>query len=487
MYTIAEQHTRPTTSDRLTPSCPTAYRRGSNPLRSLAALLLAASATIVGAQSVAPKSVGSPSPVAPRLEIFAGYSYLYPNATASGYLPNGIVPVSSCLCAIPDGGGLSLSYGITPWLNLAVDGSAHVGGKSGSNAARIGNADAYNLAAGPQFKLRRKHFEPFAEVLFGGDRLAPSAFHQDTAFGMLAGGGLDLPLGRHIALRPVQADFVYANHHFGPSPAVAATNLRGLRLQAGVVFRFGGHAPAPVPIPQPKPAPVAEVVAAPVIVAPVDNLSITANAVPAEIIVGATSIINAQGVSSLNRPLTYSFSTTMGTVQGNGAMATLNTAGAGAGTAMVTATVIDDQGKSAAATVPVILRAAPMAAIVETSKLCSMTFDRDLRRPARVTNEGKACLDDIAISLQRNSDARLALIGSAAIAEHLGSREHRKRLARERAEHSKQYLVEEKGIDAARIDVYTEERDSKSVTSVLVPSGASLDTTGLTLVSPQKP
>jgi hypothetical protein len=480
MNTIAEQHTRSTRSNRLPHSCPPAQRRRHRTLRSLAALLLAASAAIAGAQTVA-----STAPIAPKVEIFAGYSYLYPNATATGYLPNGIVPVSSCLCAIPDGGGLSLSYGITPWLNLAVDGSAHVGGKSGSNAARIGNADAYNLAAGPQFKLRRKHFEPFAEVLFGGDRLAPSAFHQDTAFGMLAGGGLDVPLGRHIALRPVQADFVYANHHFGPSPAVAATNLRGLRLQAGVVFRFGGHAPVIVAKPVEKAiVPVAPaVVEAPVVPAVVDELSITANAVPAEVIVGATSIIHAQGVSSLNRPLTYSYSTSMGTVVGNGAMATLNTAGLGAGTAMVTATVIDDRGKSAAATVPVILRAAPMAAMVETSNLCSMTFDRDLRRPTRVNNQGKACLDDIAMTLQRDSGARLALIGSAAVAEHVA---HRKRLATERAQHSKEYLVQDKGIDAARIDVYTSERDDKSVTSVLVPAGASLDMTGLTLVGPQK-
>lgn len=434
-----------------------------------AAALLAVNA---GAQSMA---TATSAPVTPRAELFLGYSYFYPNATASGYLPNGIVPVSSCLCAIPDGGGAGITYDFNRWLGLTIDASAHVGGKGNTNATRIGNADAYNLDIGPQFKLRHRHFEPFAEVLFGEDRLAPSAFHQDTSFGMLAGGGLDLPIWRHVAIRAVQADFVYANHHFGPSPAVPVTNVRGLRLQAGVVFRFGGNAPAPVII-APAPAPVMAV--APVVVAaPVDQVSITAAAVPADMLVGGTSTITAQGVSSLDRPLTYSYSSSMGIIQGTGTNATLSTAGVGEGTVIVTATVVDDQGQTASTRVPVILHAAPMAAVVVTSPLCTLPFDRDLRRPTRVNNEAKGCLDDVAMSLNRNTDARLALIGSVAASE-TGVEEHRHRIAAERAEHAKEYLVREKGIDATRIDIYTEDRDGKVVTTVLIPAGATLDQSG---------
>jgi hypothetical protein len=439
-----------------------------------AALLLMALAA--GGAAAAAQSK-SPAPVTPRIEIFAGYSYLYPNATASGYLPNGIVPVSSCLCAIPDGGGLSVNVPINPWLGVTVAGSAHVGGGGTTNASRIGNADDYNLVIGPQFKLRHKHFEPFAEVLIGGDRLAPSPFHQNTGFGLLAGGGLDLPIGHHLSVRVVQADVVIANHNFGPSPAVP-THMRGVQLQSGVVFHFGGRHPAIVPVPPaPVPAPAIVAAAPAPVAAPVDVVTLTAQAQPAQVIAGESATILAQGNSSLGRPLTYSFSSSAGVITGNGAQAILTTAGLSAGTAIVTANVVDDMGMAATATVPVIMTQPAAVMPAATSTLCSMSFARDVRRPARVNNEAKACLDEIAMNLQRNSDERLALVGSAGVHEH-----NKDKLAAERAEHTREYLVQEKGIDASRIDIYTSGTDAKEVNSVVIPAGATLDTTGTTKV-----
>jgi outer membrane protein OmpA-like peptidoglycan-associated protein len=440
-------------------------------VRTAGLLLMALAAS--GATAVAESK--SPAPITPRIEIFAGYSYLYPNAVASGYLPNGIVPVSSCLCAIPDGGGLSVNLPLNPWLGVTVAGSAHVGGSGTTNATRIGNADDYNLVIGPQFKLRHKHFEPFAEVLVGGDRLSPSPFHQDTGFGLLAGGGLDMPLGQHIAVRVFQADVDIANHTFGASPAVP-THMRGVQLQSGVVFRFGGKAIVPAPVPVP-PAPV---VIAPVPVpvpAPVDVVTLTAQAQPAQVIAGESSTIVAQGNSSLGRPLTYSFSSSAGVIAGNGATAILTTAGLADGTAIVTANVVDDMGMMATATVPVVMTMSAAVMPAATSALCSMSFARDQRRPARVNNEAKACLDEIALNLQRNSDERLALVGSAGVHEH-----DKNKLAAERAEHTREYLVQEKGIDASRIDIYTSGTDAKEVNSVVIPAGAMLDTTGTTKV-----
>jgi hypothetical protein len=429
-------------------------------------------AALFGLPAAAQSRAAAAAPViTPRVEIFAGYSYLYPNATASGLLSGGIVPVNSCLCAITRGGGASVTYSFNRWFGLTLDTSAHVGGKSGTPAQRIGNADAYNLSFGPQFKVRNHRLSPFAEALFGGDRLAPSLFHQDTGFGLLAGGGLDLALSHHISARLVQADFVYANHNFSPSPATT-TQERGLRLQAGVVFAFGGAAPS-IPVPA-APAPVAPVPApAP---ARVEHLSLSASANPASIIAGNSSTINAVGVSSLNRPLTFSYSSTIGTISGNTATAQLTTAGASAGTAIVTVSVFDDMGQTAAATVPVTLLAPRPSPIVPvaTSNLCTMNFARDHVRPARVNNEAKACLDEIALDMERNSTARLALVGSAALLEH-----HRDRLAADRATHARAYLVTEKGIDPSRIDIYTSTTDAKAVSSTLIPAGATLDTTGL--------
>ncbi len=118
-----------------------------------------------------------------------------------------------------------------------------------------------------------------------------------------------------------------------------------------------------------------------------------------------------------------------------------------------------------------------VAPVPQTSDLCSVHFERDVARPTRVDNEAKACLDEIALSLQRNSDAKLALVGNASSEEKNGNR-----LAVERAVNTKTYLVKEKGIDPSRISVYTRSQDGKAVSSTLIPAGATLDASGYTLV-----
>jgi outer membrane protein OmpA-like peptidoglycan-associated protein len=104
-----------------------------------------------------------------------------------------------------------------------------------------------------------------------------------------------------------------------------------------------------------------------------------------------------------------------------------------------------------------------------TSTLCSASFERDKARPTRVDNEAKACLDDIAMELQRSSDARLALVGNA------GTAESGKKYAAERAVNTKNYLVTDKGIDASRIMVYTGSGNARTVTTNLIPAGATLN------------
>jgi outer membrane protein OmpA-like peptidoglycan-associated protein len=94
-----------------------------------------------------------------------------------------------------------------------------------------------------------------------------------------------------------------------------------------------------------------------------------------------------------------------------------------------------------------------------------------------VDNEGKACLDEVALNLQRSSDAKLALVGNAASEERGG-----KKLATERAVNTKAYLVNEKGIDSSRIAVYTGSQNGKIVSTTLIPSSATFDTTGDTPV-----
>jgi outer membrane protein OmpA-like peptidoglycan-associated protein len=212
-------------------------------------------------------------------------------------------------------------------------------------------------------------------------------------------------------------------------------------------------------------------------VKPFEPPTISCSANPSTVAPGDSATITANGMSPQNRPLTYSYSASAGSVSGSAATGTLSTAGAAPGTITVTCNVVDDKGQTASATTTVTVNAPPPPPAPTTSALCSVSFERDARRPARVDNEAKACLDDIALKLQSASDAKLAVVGDADSAEKKGPE-----LAAERAVNTKDYLVTEKGIDASRISVYTGSDNGKTVTTTMIPAGATLSTSGLTPV-----
>jgi outer membrane protein OmpA-like peptidoglycan-associated protein len=202
-----------------------------------------------------------------------------------------------------------------------------------------------------------------------------------------------------------------------------------------------------------------------------DPPTVSCSANPTTVQPGGTATITAQGVSPQNRPLTYTYSASAGQVSGTGNTATLTTTGAPAGTITVTGTVQDDKGQTATCTATVNVEAPPPPPAPKTKTLCSINFDRDKKRPARVDNEAKACLDDVALNLQQSTDASAVLVGEAATTEKKAET-----LAAQRAVNTKAYLVTEKGIDASRIKVHTGTQGNKEVENYLVPAGATFDT-----------
>lgn len=211
--------------------------------------------------------------------------------------------------------------------------------------------------------------------------------------------------------------------------------------------------------------------------------TISCSASPSSLRPGDSSTITANAVSPQNRPLTYSYSSTAGSISGTSSTATLSTAGAAPGTVTVTCNVVDDKGQTASSTTDVSIAAPPAPPAPTTSSLCSISFDRDPRRPARVNNEAKACLDDIALNLQRSSDAKIAVVGNGATTE----KRRAQKLASDRALNAKAYLVKEKGVDASRISVYTGTEDGKTVHTTLIPAGATLDSSSWTPVDESAP
>jgi outer membrane protein OmpA-like peptidoglycan-associated protein len=215
--------------------------------------------------------------------------------------------------------------------------------------------------------------------------------------------------------------------------------------------------------------------------------TIGCSASPSTIKPGEVSTVTSTGVSPQNRPLTYSYTAAAGSISGSGPTATFNSQGAPTGPVGITCNVTDDKGQTASGSTTVSIEAPVMAVAAKSEALCSITFNNDKSRPARVDNEAKACLDEVALDLQKQSDAKVVVVGNAGKMMPM-RKGHRhamaENLAAQRAINTKAYLVNEKGIDASRISVATGTADDNKVEDYLVPSGANFatDVTGTTPV-----
>ncbi len=215
-------------------------------------------------------------------------------------------------------------------------------------------------------------------------------------------------------------------------------------------------------------------------VKPFEPPTLTCSANPTTVMSGTSATITATGSSPQNRTLTYNFSSSSGSINGSGNTATLATTGAPAGNITVTCTVQDDKAHTVSATTSVEVQVPPPPPPPKSQTLCAIQFT-DARRPERVNNEAKACLDDVALNAQQKADATVVVVGnSAPLPEKKGHHRHAKEmtaadLAAQRAVNTKDYLVTDKGIDASRIQVKTGASGTDEVQDYLVPSGANFD------------
>ncbi len=205
---------------------------------------------------------------------------------------------------------------------------------------------------------------------------------------------------------------------------------------------------------------------------------------PTEVQPGGTATVNATAVSPQNRPLTYSYSATAGTITGSGTTAAFSSAGAPTGAVGITCSVSDDKSHTVSSNTNVtVLAPPPPPPAPKTQALCSISFSSDAKRPTRVDNEAKACLDQVALDLKQQPDAKVVIVADSNEKEKAVEAKQQKRAmhnkhvkveddAAQRAVNAKDYLVTEQGIDASRITTATGTADDQSVQNYLVPAGA---------------
>jgi hypothetical protein len=189
--------------------------------------------------------------------------------------------------------------------------------------------------------------------------------------------------------------------------------------------------------------------------------------------------VMAEGFSRDNRPLSFRCLANRGALAGSGTRYVLDTTGIASGVVNIDCTVQDDRALSgfAATSVTVTLPPPPPPAARKYGD--GLDFSTDKKRPSRIDNAAKAMLDRYADALAADPDATAVLVGYDNAGERRVPAKHRKALPPQyavmRAVNTKAYLVEDKGIDAGRIEIRTGTEDVQKVILWIVPAGATLD------------
>lgn len=481
--------------------------------------------------------------VAPRVEFTGTYSYLNPGGQF--FAPSNLGNQAFLGVDVPDittGWGGSATYNFKPWFGLTGDVGGHY--------HDFGNI--HTFMGGPTVKFRTPHFTPFFQALVGAARLSPDRgffsgipVDTQTAFASAIGGGLDIPITRHIGWRMAQVDWVrqnYARREF-----ISNATFDGVRVRTGLLLMFGQVGPPPVPptascsVDQKEPilagtpvtatvspqnfnpkhkltydwkatggkltpkettatvdttgvAPGSYTVTATVtdersrkldtascnasftVRAPVQP-TVSCSANPTTVAkAGDAATVTATVTNPDNLQVTYSWKSSAGNISGTGATATLDTTGAAPGPITVTGTVTDSLGRASDCTASVEVPPPPPPPV---TKIGEIAFPNP-KKPARVDNTAKAILDDVALRLQREPDAKAVIVGYFDPKEKGGVK-----LAEERAVNTKAYLVTEKGIDPARIEVRTGTAGGKRAEIYLVAPGGTFNVEG-TQTFPEK-
>lgn len=213
---------------------------------------------------------------------------------------------------------------------------------------------------------------------------------------------------------------------------------------------------------------------------------LSVSAEPASLKSGDAATITATSSSPDNRPLNLSCKASDGRLTGSGPAFALDTAGIPDSTVSVTCTVNDDRNLSASASAAIKVNVPPPPPAAK--EFGSIEFKHDPRRPTRVDNEAKGELDRYADALASAPDSRGVLVAYATANEHSRKR-HTKmtpQVAAQRAVNTKDYLVKEKGIDPARIEVRIGKADRQTVILWIIPPGAAVPTTDTQSINESK-
>ncbi len=150
-----------------------------------------------------------------KAEVFGGYQYTRIDVEGAGINSSGWNAAVS--------GYFSRYMGVTADFSGAY------------KSVLVASAKLHTYTFGPVFTVRSNEaFVPFAHVLVGGFRADAAVLDISggtNGFALMAGGGVDVKVTRHLAVRPAQFDWMMLR-------AQGVTEKKNIRYSAGLVFRF---------------------------------------------------------------------------------------------------------------------------------------------------------------------------------------------------------------------------------------------------------
>ncbi|MGB9072131.1 MAG: outer membrane beta-barrel protein [Terriglobales bacterium] len=152
----------------------------------------------------------------PKAEVFGGYQFTHTNIIGTGLNFNGW--------------NASVTGNVNKWFGVAGDFSGNYHSETG------GSLKVYSYTFGPVISLNHGgKLNPFVHALFGGAHANLSVNGAGSAstngFSMMMGGGADAKVSSHLAVRLIQADWVYYRFE-------GVGESKNVRVSTGIVFRF---------------------------------------------------------------------------------------------------------------------------------------------------------------------------------------------------------------------------------------------------------
>jgi len=464
----------------------------------------------------------------PKMDVFVGYQWAGPNGT----VPMGTPPIGTRLPGLPIGFGSTMTYNFNKWFGFSVDGGLNSHDRTDESTISVGprlmwrgenaNFFAHTLIGpnhlGPQGVkgnwgmggiigggldirlLKSLSFRVFeADLVLAKHNFAsipglPPQLQRPGLKGArlrtglvfnLGGGAPEVPpsascsidRGEVMVGEPVHVTVTPSNFNPKHTLTYAWTSsggkLEGKETGATIdtTGLSGGNYTATARVADPKAKKNGEASCSSSFTVkepPKNPPQISCSATPTTVQTGSPVTINCTCTSPDNVPVTVAgWTASAGSISGSGNSATLNTTGAPAGTVTVNATCTDSRGLTASASTSATVENPPPPP-PQASKLNECQYPNK-NKPWRVDNTCKAMLDDAALKLQQDPEAKLVVVGNA------DPMEKRKNLAAERAVDVKAYISggeAKQNIDPSRIETRTGTAGTMTSEQWIVPAGA---------------